>query len=307
MSYSLVERFDKIVGYSTKNLLSDYVSFIDAESSYITAYFSGDIEEQPTRSFNALKTLKIQFKTAIDCVSNTKNGLDNLEYFDVVESIEDAYNTLCMLEKYGKFSRTGVGANGYSSGQQISTSLHQGQTMEDMTGSFGFDNPDNQWADIAIKNAMAETSYTTSGSGKISIPLNSKNNSITVNGVVDYQSTYSAYGKDVNRKITIKDTDLLVLGYKETMVQSAEILSGMAKGDNPEFKEDGIDPYMIYNTATSGTSYPSIIRQIISTFGKDDCFSSVEISDIKKDQDMVSMDIDVITVLGDTISTNTQA
>lgn len=282
--YTLTERFGKSIGYDVSTLLNDYVLFISTDSDPIMAYLGGTSTIQPTSSFNALKSLKNRF---YDCYTNIRGRIDKIdgnEFFDVVEAIEDAMLSLEQLSKYGKFAKTSIRDSGYLAGYSIDDSVHQGQTMEKLVSSYGYSDPDNQWTDVAIQNSMRETAYAVDGSGRIQIPLNGNFNAFVSNGVVDYQGYKSAYGKDIGKKIIFSDGDVKVLEYDDTMLQSAEILSGLKIGDNPEFPEDGINPYMVYNAATAGTAYPSIVRQLTNTFAKDDCFSTVTISEAEVNQ-----------------------
>ena len=92
--------------------------------------------------------------------------------------------------------------------------------------------------------------------------------------------------------------DLEVLSYKETALQSLNILSNIKKESVPEFPLLGLDQAIAVGSSMAAFRAPTIVREMGEVFATDDSFVNFAVLNIKKDQDAVSIDYQVDTVYG---------
>lgn len=176
--------------------------------------------------------------------------------------------------------------------------LHQGQNFEQLAGEVGYTNPNNDWKNIVINNDINEEDYTFEGGNKLKISF-VNNLNYTIDSVIDSISGEKLYGLDIDRNFTFEDNDLLVLGYRNTILQQTEILIGLVKGSVPEFPQDGIDKNLI-GSNVNAIQYPMILRQQSAVFEKDDRYKSIAVNKLETKIDLLMIELQVVTKLNET-------
>jgi len=277
-----------------------YISFTDTHYPSITNYYSNVSDISPTIAFNELAWLNKEYKKIIDVIILNSSSLDNYEFWALVEYVEDIGSALETASRASKWMRSAVTSEGYK--QQIVTEFmtSQGQSLEDVERiSLKSNDPRESWVKTALENQLAEDDYTLEGGYLINVIF--KNNaSLSIDGIIDNIDTADkTYGLDIDQNIAFKDDDLVVLNYKDTMFQSADILVKLGRGDDPAYPDRGVDIKSIVGSNIAAISYPSIFRQLAGNFATDDSFKAFTIKDIKRVQDAVHIEFQVQTKAGD--------
>jgi DNA-binding ferritin-like protein (Dps family) len=173
------------------------------------------------------------------------------------------------------------------------------ETIEKLLFKNGIDN----WKDVAILNNFTELDYNFSGGQKISTQFINELKRLPLQSFVDEVYGDSLLGKDIDKNVKFLNNDLSFLNEQDTLFQSANILINLQKGDNQYIKNVGVQKDIVGNTKNS-LSLPIVFRQLKENFATDDSFSSISILDITLNQDNLSINIGITTVLGNFVKNN---
>jgi hypothetical protein len=264
-------------------------------------YYSGDSSQLDNQYFNTLKTLKQQTKDIQSLFTQNKTQFITSDFWDLLELVDDIDNKLQTITNYPKWFRSSTVVAGFSSNVEVTQVLKQNQTLESFANDIGYSKPDDDWSELAIRNDLREEDYDFEGG--VIFKFSWKNDSrLQLKSVVDVITSDNIYGKDLSTKIQFISDDLLTLDTKETLIQTANLLMGLMKGDNPEFPNDGVDKSLLGQLNRNFNIYPSLFRQIYNTFGKDDTFKSISVVDVVKEQDNIQMQIRIETIADEVIT-----
>ena len=108
-------------------------------------------------------------------------------------------------------------------------------------------------------------------------------------------------GKDLYKKIQFANDDLVALDYDVTILQAANILSGMRRGDNPGNPNAGLQTNVIAGSNKAIMNFPVIVRQMSQTFAGDDTLKNFSVNNIAVQDDNLAMTYTVFTRLGEVI------
>lgn len=294
---SATEQFKEITGYDVQSFFDKYVDFTENHYPNIVNYYSNLSDISPVDSFNLLKVLMSEQKKIVDISILNANSLNNYEFWALIEYIEDMGSVLETANNASKWLRSSVTKNGYR--KQIVSSKYtaQGQGLEQLEKDvLKSDNFRDSWVDTALQNELREEDYNLDGGELIKV-IYKNNASLFLNGVVDNIDTAEkTYGKDIDVNLIIENDDLVILSYKDTVIQSVKILTELKKGGDSTFPERGI---AMTGTSLAGFSYPIIFRQLANNFATDDTFKSFSIKDIKREQDGIFVEFTVETRAGE--------
>lgn len=302
-----LDNFHRLTSYDIKLFFDQYVDFIDNHYSNITNYYSAASNVNPTHALNKLSWLLKERSKIIDVVVLNSPSLDNYENWAILEYVENIGHALETANNLSRWLRSSITNDGYKQdviGQHMAS---QGQALDDIERDVLKSNDwRNEWVTTAIQNELEEEDYTPDGGYLIRV-IYKNNSSIFLNGVVDnINEPQKTYGKDINKRITFENDDLVVLDYKDTIMQSAEILTGLNRGDDPAYPDRGLNTKAIIGGNLAGISYPTIFRDLAGNFATDDSFRSFQITDVKREQDAIFLHFQVATKAGDVFSQTSQ-
>ncbi len=298
-----IERFEELTSYNITLFLSNYVLFVDVEYGNIVNYYSGISKSNPTKSLNSLNWLIDEQKKIIDVFILNSSSFDNYQFWTLLEYIEDIGSTLQTADNSSKWLRSTITKDGYKQLIETEYVARQGESIEDIERNvLASSDSQESWVDTALRNELNEEDYTLEGGYFLKVTY--KNNSgITIQSVVDNINTSDkTYGLDIQKDLLFENNDLKVLGYRDTILQAANIYVNLLKGDNPTFPNDGIDKKMIIGSAIAAVSYPVIFRQLASLYAKDDRFKEFMIQNVRRDKDAIFIDFQVKTRAKEVIS-----
>lgn len=306
MDNTTFDNFRRITGQDARQFLQDFLAFIESDFNIIASYYSGTSQVNPSESINRLVKLDNQLKEIESIVQLKSFQLNRYDYWELQEEFliaREQLDTAFQLPKWVRTSRV----NGFFTAQPtVDYFQKQGETLEKIQRVvIGSTDPDNDYYKTGIQNRINEEKYTNEGGLKIKIELSSPQ-SFTIDSIVDVlDDNLKLYGLDISRKITYIDNDVEVLGYRNTLEQSALILLNLRKEDNPEFPNMGIDKRIAVGGNLASFSYPVVLRQIYETFKTDDTFASIELVRINNIQDSLSFEFKIEPKQGDFIETGT--
>lgn len=296
---NILVEFKKITRYNIREYFQKFVDFLEVDQSKIISYYRGESKNINTKAFDNLKKLISETKKIIELIEYNQTQFVNYQWWLFVEQIEDNLNTLETIEQSPKWLRSVSNNINFSTNPEIEVILSQNETLEQLSRKrIGMDDWDNQWREIATRNDLKEEDYTPNGGNLLKVSFESTF-SIEVLTVVDLLDGVNIYGKDIYKKLTFVDNDLKVLEPIQTFLQAVEILINLKKGNNPEFPEQGYNERLVVGSNVNFLNFPTLIRQLSSTFKTDDTISSMTVLDFKRDQDAVFIDYEVKGRLGD--------
>ncbi len=290
-------KFERITGYDYAGLMRRFIDFNSNQKPKIFDYYSGSTDTPDGTAFKQLDQLREDFKSAISLVSLNKEAFSEFNDWDLFKDIEEISGKLDTIDKSSKYFRSARLSGRIASSPSIETTLGNQQTLENLSNSLSFEDPQNDWTKLFLENNLTEESYTADGGALLSVNLSgSASNSLNLTSVVDNINTAEkTYGIDIQKELEFEGDDLKVLTYQETLQQSIDILSNLSKGDNPEFPTQGVDKSIVIGSTIGAIAFPSIFRQIAQNFESDDTFVSFAISDVAKENDALKFEYQVRT------------
>ena len=278
-----IERFTDITGYDLISFFGNFYDFVDNQYMDIVQYYQGK-SSVGKNSFKLLHDLIKESGRIEEVISLNKATLSgSIEFWQLTEYLSTINGKLHTILQMAKWLRSSY-VYGYENQSKTKEILGQNQTLENLSYSLGSGDANEDWIDIALQNALKEIDYTKEGGNQLSVQrTDNRGNNVTT--VVDIMLGENILGKDLHRKLTFEDDDLLSLGTAETMEQSAEICLTTVKGSVPEFLYLGI-PKVFVGTNKNTMRVSSLIREVVNNFRTDDSFKNVELIDAGIEQDI---------------------
>lgn len=298
-SGNILEEFKQITRYDIRNYFEELASFLEKNQPRIISYYKGETTLIHTESFNKLNLLLKETGKILELIEYNQKLLNNYKWWLFVAQIEDSQNTLETINKAPKWLRSVASNVNFVTNPEVTLVLKQGETLEQLSRrKLSFDDWDNEWNDVAVRNNLREEDYTPEGG--VFLKVSFRNTfSPEVTSIVDTLEGDNIYGKDILKKTTFEDNDLKVLQPIDTFYQAVEILINLKKEDNPEFPQQGYNEKLVVGSNVNFLNFPALIRQLTETFRTDDTITSITVLDFKRDQDAVFIEYQVEGRLGD--------
>lgn len=300
----LIAKFYKITKMDLSVYFTNVLTFMQTDYQTIQQFYQGTVSTAPQSSFNNFTSIQDQTAEVFQIFRKSGKQFNNIVWWDLLDQIELIDNRLKTLSNINRWARSSSKNVGYSPAQNVDIVLRQNGTLERVAQDvLGSTTPQDDWANIALDNLLAEEGYTADGGAKITVTLNNKANSnFQINSVVDVISGYSVYGKDVSRHISFIDNDLNVLSYSDTILQAINILVKLRQNDNPDFPNTGLQTQLLVGQTQAALNFPVITRQLNANFATDDSLKNFTVTAIRYDQDNLYVDFTVTSRLGEVMS-----
>lgn len=295
--------FSDIIGFDIFAYFVLFAYFMDNNYNKVEDFYAGVVNQPDKESFNVLMKLKDQTTEITQNINSYKSNLKEYKYWIVVEKFEEIKLKIGTISILSKYLRTSILPNSYNNSPLTDYTMKPGQTLEiiarDNTPAQDYL---NDWVDIAIKNNLIEEDYTPAGGTPLLIEPISRLSSLYVESVIDNLNTENIYGKDIAAKlsfITLPDgtQDLKSLNPQDTIKQSAFILLNLRQGSNPNVQNRGVIKSEVVGQNINILQLPSLLRQIQESFQTDDTFTSITVTDIRRDGTAVLMEFEIKTIL----------
>lgn len=293
--------FKNTTGHDIVNFFQGFIDFTNKYYDNYLGYYKG---LSPLNRYGAelISSLKIESLVIEDLFELNKDSLSHtIDSFTLYEDFLDIKLKIETIINSPKWTRSSY-VNDFDRNINTTHILNFGQSLEDLSFNLGYNNPDDDWAKLAVDNGLSEIDYDLSGGNNLKASFN-VNTLINTTSVVDIMTDDNVLGKDLPIKIRILNDDLTALTPKATLSQAAGILLGLIRGSVPEFPNDGIGSEIIGSNIKT-LRHPIIFRQIADVFRKDDTFKELEVINAINNQDSMDMQIRIVSKLNDVLNKN---
>lgn len=282
--YKTISNFNNITKYNISNYFDRCDLFFKIGYKEISNFFNGKTNIIKSEYLNELFSLLKESKKLDELFKLNKNKFKTIDFWDLITFSEDLKSKLEVCNNLDKFLRSSRTKNNFNKGFSYEHQLSNQQTLENVSKDLLDDqNPDNDWINIALKNDLKEIEWDIDG-GKNIIISKEKFIQNFVTSVIDNMIGEKIYGLDLQKKIEINNNDLKILGYKETVFQTVDILSKLKRGDIPEFSFLGVPSNIYVGSNLSGLSYSGIIRDLKKVFSTDNLFLNFKVKSLKYEE-----------------------
>jgi len=283
------ERFQEITDYNISEFFDLVYSFIKDNYDKIYNYYSGDSTVDNT-IFNTLDGLIKQSNIIAGMFQNNVSNLsDNIEFWDLLTDFEEAQLKLLSIKNTAKWIGSSF-SRGYENKTNSVRILKQGETLEAVAAKYEYLNPNDDWAELAIKNNISESDYNFSGGSMLNVTF--KNTKSPITSVVDIMVGENILGKDFDKELKFESDDFKILTPIETSRQSVEIKLNLTKGDISEDINIGMTKMQGGNVETF-LQYPIVFRELTNIFSQDDTFNGIAVLDVRNIKGAVVIDLEI--------------
>jgi hypothetical protein len=295
ISQENIEDLERILGFPLGEFLLDYRQFYQSSFPRLVNFFSGKIEEIDSSHFASLSDLGERSVDLSSAITQKSHLMDNVKYWEWVDYLSDLRVELLVSNSIDKFLRSNVINPTYTNEFAFDYTL-KAETLEDVSNvQLGRGDYNNHWTEIAMRNDLEEIEYDGDGGNSLNLFVRLNFGTFTINSVVDNIQGESVFGKDLDKTLTFEDDDLLALSPRRTIKQTVEILTGLEKGDVPEFKDFGRSGGVGSNVHVFALS--SLIRQMAEIFATDDTLTGFKVKNFQFNAADVVLSFEVSTRL----------
>jgi hypothetical protein len=303
-----LDLFSQITRYNISTYLDLYSIFIKENQPKILSYYRDAEVDPDSDSFDFLSRLIAESVKIDNLIKHHANSLQTIDQWELVVFLEDIrgkFETILNTSKWVGSSKTKNSWN--STSIQTQLVLSQNETLENVSQSIsGEFNDKNDWVRIALENDLSESDYSIEGGTEIQLTKKiASSPNFFLQSVIDSLIGERMYGLDACRKITFENDDIKVMGYKETVKQSIDILILLKKGDIPEFPNLGMNPGLIGGNVGQ-LYYSSITRQLSTVFDSDDSLRNFTVTDVEYENTNMHLRYSVDTMYNLSINSTTK-
>jgi len=175
---------------------------------------------------------------------------------------------------------------------QTDVTMSNQDTPESIVGADRL-NADDEWVEVFLNNKISEVDYRASVGGQY-VKFGSINNeNVFLASVVDNLEGNKVYGKDIDNNFQFLNDDISVLTPEKTIVQAADVLLDLMKGDIPEFPQLGKTPDVAVGTNIGLINIVFLKSDIAEVFSSDDTFTNILITDVKTKGDSLFVSVSI--------------
>lgn len=286
------EKFYNITGYDIKSYFQKFVDFCANDYPLIVDYYSNG-GEMNKDSFLRLVELVRESETIEPLFILHENTLDDISMWDILDNFTETQTKLSTIKSSARWLRSS--SLDRNNTLQMEKTLRTGERFEDVARQLNSTNPEDDWMNITIPQYIEETDYSFSdGGNKFYINLKNAGNNY-LDTVVDVLVGDNILGRDIDVNFVFENDDLKIVVGDDAIRQALDTILSSQKGAIPEFKDYGIANEFI-GTTVNAIQYPSIFKDVMNMFQRDSRWDSVELIDVKREEDAVFLSLQCKTV-----------
>ncbi len=275
MLENVIIDFQKVTKYPLIDFLTRYRNFMLNSYPVLDAYFSGKTDKIDNEHLTNLKTITEDCKDVTVQFKNFANKFSSCGYWELMDYLDDLNNTIEKINKLPKFRKTSLTKRGYQPFIQVASTVGGMRTIDDVANQVREINKDNtSWIDLMLSNDLNETDWEIDNLTPINVLINNRTD-VVVTTILDMPIGKRIYGKDINRKITFIDNDLLTVEYQANVEQKCDILLELNRGDVPENMLFGKNT--LPGVTMKQFMYAELVSDIQNNFLQNDLFENVNI------------------------------
>lgn len=292
---TIIVEFQKTTKYPIIQFLTDYQDFIVNSYPALYQYFSGETESVDNRHMIALDNMTYQCKEILATFSNFSNKLSNCGYWELLDYVDSLNTIVERVNKFPKFLRTTLGKRGYTPSIVVNANLGGLRTIDDVANSVRQLNQDNtDWIQLMKENDLNEDDWDIKDLSKIDVFVNNRID-VVVTTILDMPIGKRVYGKDISRRITFVDNDLLRVEYEDNIDQKCNILLEINRGDIPENMLMGKNIDLIAGLPSKQFYYPELITDIQNNFLQNDLFQYANVTNFSIENGSMTVTVEIKT------------
>jgi hypothetical protein len=197
---NIFERFEEITRYDIEEYLNEFSDFVSEDYQSIAKFFSGESDSIDGNIVVRLDDLTKEANNISLLFNNFKDSLSTLtDYWDLLIIFEDSKTKLQTITNSDIWFRS-IKKFNYDNKFTKEFILKEGQTLQNLAAQVGYNNPVDDWVDVALDNTLSEDEYTSEGGTKLKVTFEN-NLRVNIETVVDSVDGINVYGKDIQRKI----------------------------------------------------------------------------------------------------------
>lgn len=290
MFSDIVLEFESITKFKLLNYFEKLRDFMQNDYTYMAAYYSGTAEGIDGEITKRYKNLKLQSKNLLQTFINFSHRLGNCGFWELQQYCQDLNDILEKIEKLPKYYRTSKTNRGYQPLIQIQGAIGGMRTPQDLALEINSTNVNE--SSLIINNDLQELDWEIDKAKPIQATVNNTAN-VVVDTILEQPVGERVYGKDIDRKITFKDNDLVVKQYQKNVEQKCDILISLNKGDVPEYPTFGKTP--IAGNTAAGYNYVLLLSELQDVFLQDSLFNSLSITKISAENGNIQVTCEIRT------------
>jgi hypothetical protein len=275
------KEFRRLTNYNLASLVRNSVDWFQTRAPKLLKFYEGKLNRIEKIYQNELDSLEKETKIALGVFRDQKRILEKVEFWELLDGIEDILSKLQYYQNISKYTRSSIIRGKVKNGYIYNHVLGPEETMEDVSRNIQRNsNFQNAGQDIAYNNDLREVDWDIDGGTEVEL-VDSTFQSNLVTSMIDNTIGDRVYGKDLQRLIKFNgDDDLLVLDYVDSAKQAVDILSSLVKNDIPEWPSYGMDDSIWKGTNFSKINFPLISREMRSVFNTDDLFQDFRVLEL---------------------------
>lgn len=286
----MLSDISKILSIDVQQYLTDYTNFVNLYNQSLIDYYTAEAE-YPKTSFDELDKLLRTSLLIYQQIPICRTSLNSYFAFETMDVIEDVISSLQTIDNYSRWLRTSFVKGRFKENVEIDFILKQNQTLEELSSDIGFSDREEGVLSLTLRNHIKEKDYDLSGG--LLFQFNYQNDQqISLNTVIDTLTGENILGKDLSKKFSLKENDLLTLNPRDTFYQTCAILTSLLKNSNPQYPDQGFNKASISNKNALANMLPTFIRQLYATINEDDTIESFRIVNIITDADALKIQIE---------------
>lgn len=269
--------FENVTKFGLLDYFIKFRNFMQDDYNDVYNYFSGNSETIDSKKLKTMESLLYDSRNLMRTFQTFSGKLGNVGHWELQQYCQDLEDTLEKISKFPKYLRTTKTTRGYKPYIQVSENIGGMKTIQDLSSQLGDDINEQ---DIILNNDLEEEDYEIDKLHKINALVNN-NMGIIVTNVLEQPIGRNVYGRDICKDIDFHDDDLLLVEYEDNIEQKCDIITGLTRGDIPEF------PNLGHNLAVgknqNNYNYSELISDLRDAFIQDDIFDSINVKEIRRE------------------------
>ena len=275
MFSDIVVEFENVTKFELLKYFEDYRDFMQNDYSYVSSYYKGETSSVDSNHIVNLNSLRSRSKVLLQQFINFSNKLSNCGQWELQEYCQDLNDTLEKITKLSKYNRTSKSKRGYQPYIQTQADIGGMKTIQDLAQEI--DSEGINEISLIIDNDLSENDWEIDKLSSITAFINNQTD-IVVESILEEPIGNKVYGKDISRKVTFNDNDLLVKKYEDNVEQKCNILLELNRGDIPELPNFGKN--MLQGSNVANYNYAELVKDLQSVFLQNDLFESIEVTEV---------------------------
>lgn len=276
MFSDIVRDFENITKFALLDYFEQYRNFMQNDFSYISSYYNGDTTSVDSSYISNLNSLRTKSKTLMQQFINFSRQLSNCGFWELKEYCQDLNDTLEKITKLPKYYRTSKTVRGYQPYIQVKKNIGGMKTVKDLAEEIS-SNGVNETS-LIIDNDIQEKDWEIDQLSAVTAFVNNRAD-VVVETILEQPVDNQIYGKDIGRKITLEDNDIVVKKYEDNVEQKCDILLELERGNIPEMPTFGKNP--LQGTNMANYNYAELVKDLQNVFLQDDLFESIEVTNVE--------------------------